>query len=102
MSDDPAEDAGAPASACEDPPAEGPSCPVSGPWSLRAVQQFLASPPRDLYDSDFFDAPPDEIRIRLRVRDGKVEMVLYAVHQGRLNELVTPFDPADVFAELCG
>lgn len=75
---------------------------TAGPWGLRAVDRFLQEPLRELYDGDFFDAPPEEIRIRLKVQDGKVRMVVYALHQGRLNEIVLPFPKDEVFAELCG
>lgn len=76
--------------------------PRAGPWKLRAVGRFLTGPVEELYASGFFEVAPEEIRIRLRVRHGRVEMVVYAVHQGRLNELTLPFDAREVFAELCG
>lgn len=77
-------------------------CKVPSPEKMRAVTKFLQKPLRDLYESDFFDIKPDEIRIRLRVRDGKVEMVVYALQQGIVNEFVVPFDSEEVAVELCG
>ena len=77
-------------------------CKVPSPEKMRAVTKFLQKPLRDLYDSDFFEIQPDEIRIRLRVKDGKVEMVVYALKAGIVNEFVVPFDSAEVAVELCG
>jgi hypothetical protein len=55
-----------------------------------------------LYADEFFNVAPGELRIRLRVRAGKVEMVAYSEDPHHLNELVLPFSPEEVFAELCG
>lgn len=83
----------------ETPPKE---CKVPSPEKLREITKFLKGPLYELYESEFFDIKPDEIRIRLRVRDGKVEMVVYALHQGMVNEFVLPFESEDVALELCG
>lgn len=88
----------------DDPTAKGPTCPVpgAGPKGLRGIRRFLSRPAQDLYDEAFFDCPPEEIRIKLRARDGKVEMVIYTVDPSRMNELTLPFSAEEVFAELCG
>lgn len=83
------------------PGARAPS-PPARPRRLRSLTRFLASPVEELYREGFFEVRPDEIRIRLRARDGRVEMVVFAAHQGRVDELVLDFEDGEVFAELCG
>lgn len=86
--------------------AEAPTCLAAkdrtGPWGLKRIQRFLTEPRQALYEEGFFEVQPDEVRIRLRVRDGQVEMVVYATHAGRVNELIVDFQEDEVFAELCG
>ncbi len=57
---------------------------------------------QDLIDRGFFDAPPGEIRVRLRVVEGRVELVIHGLDQRRVHEFVVPFPSEDVAAELCG
>jgi hypothetical protein len=66
------------------------------------ITQFLKSPAEFLYQDGFTEIKPDEIKIRLRVKDGKVEMVVMAYNQGRIDQFIMNFSQGEVFAELCG
>lgn len=69
---------------------------------LRPIRCFLEEPLQELYEQGFFEVAPGELRIRLRVREGRVEMVAYSEDPRHLNEVVLPFSVEEVFAELCG
>lgn len=66
------------------------------------VTKFLQAPAEALYQDGFTEIKPDEVKIRLRVRDGKVEMIVMAYHQGRIDQFIMDFNQGDVLAELCG
>ncbi len=67
-----------------------------GPW--------LEAPPDGLYDGEFFAVGDDQVKVRVRVRDGVVEVVVYGMRTAAVDAWLARTLPPGVrvLKEICG
>jgi len=65
---------------------------------------WLEAPPEGLYDGEFFAVADDRVKVRVRVRDGVVEVVVYGMRTDVVDAWLAQVLPPGVVVhkEICG
>jgi hypothetical protein len=71
---------------------------------VAAGGHWLEAPPDGLYEGDFFAVGDDQVKLRVRVSDGVVEVVVYGFRTDVVDRWLAEHLPADVVVrkEICG